>query len=268
MSDVARGLFDLDGTLTDSRARHPALDALRARAADASGGADFPIPADDGAELDRRPAAARTASPSSSAPTAPSCCSAFFASVISTIGLFENAVYDGVVEALERLTALDYRLFVATSKVEPYARRILDHFGPDPVFRRRSTAREMDGRRSAKSELLAYLLGRERIGATRRAVMIGDRRYDALGARAVGMRSDRRAWGYGDAEELAAAGADPLIETPRQIPAAVGLGLRASRLARPRQVCPTTALGWYGSSRRAIVLASSFSDSAAIASSR
>jgi phosphoglycolate phosphatase len=79
----------------------------------------------------------------------------------------------------------------------------------------------MDGRRSAKSELLTYLLGRERISETRRVVMIGDRRFDALGARAVGIRAIGALWGYGDAEELAAAGADPLIETPRQIPAAV-----------------------------------------------
>jgi phosphoglycolate phosphatase len=51
--------------------------------------------------------------------------------------------------------------------------------------------------------------------------MIGDRRHDALGARAVGMPAIGALWGYGGAEELAEAGADPLIETPRQIPAAV-----------------------------------------------
>jgi phosphoglycolate phosphatase len=69
--------------------------------------------------------------------------------------------------------------------------------------------------------LLTYLLGRERISETRRVVMIGDRRYDALGARAVGIRAIGALWGYGDAEELAAAGADPLIKAPRQIPEAV-----------------------------------------------
>jgi phosphoglycolate phosphatase len=138
----------------------------------------------------------------------------------STIGLFENSLYDGVVEALDRLTALDYRLFVATTKVEPDARRILDHFDLTRYFKQIYGA-EMDGRRSAKSELLTYLLGRERISETRRVVMIGDRRYDALGARAVGIRAIGALWGYGDAEELAAAGADPLITAPRQIPEAV-----------------------------------------------
>ena len=138
----------------------------------------------------------------------------------STIGLFENSLYDGVVEALDRLTALDRRLFVATSKVETNSRRILDHFGLTKYFAQIYGA-EMDGRRSDKSELLRYLLGRERIGATQRVVMIGDRRHDALGARAVGIPVIGALWGYGDAEELSQAGADPLIETPRQIPAAV-----------------------------------------------
>jgi len=51
--------------------------------------------------------------------------------------------------------------------------------------------------------------------------MIGDRSFDALGARAVGIPAIGALWGYGDAAELSGAGADPLIASPRDIPAAV-----------------------------------------------
>jgi phosphoglycolate phosphatase len=51
--------------------------------------------------------------------------------------------------------------------------------------------------------------------------MIGDRRYDALGARAVGIPAIGALWGYGDRAELTEAGADPIIASPRDIPAAV-----------------------------------------------
>ncbi len=220
MRDVAAAVvFDLDGTLTDSgpgiiRSTRLALERLNA-----AEGIDRPVP--DAADLswiigpplqesfaklvgaDRAQALLR-----------------LYRERYGSVGLFENSLYDGVVEALDRLTALGYRLFVATSKVEPYARRILDHFGLTKYFIQIYGA-EMDGRRSAKSELLAYLLGRERIVANQRVVMIGDRRHDALGARTVGIPAIGALWGYGDAEELAGAGADPLIDAPRQIPAAV-----------------------------------------------
>jgi phosphoglycolate phosphatase len=216
---AAAVVFDLDGTLTDSapgivRSTQYALERLNA-----AGGVAVAVPAATELRWIVGPPLQESFAKLVGADRAPTLLS-LFRERYSTIGLFENSLYDGVVEALDRLTALDYRLFVATSKVEPDARRILDHFDLTRYFKQIYGA-EMDGRRSAKSELLTYLLGRERISETRRVVMIGDRRYDALGARAVGIRAIGALWGYGDAKELAAAGADPLIETPRQIPAAV-----------------------------------------------
>jgi len=220
MRDVAAAVvFDLDGTLTDSgpgilRSTQLALERMNA-----GGGADFAVPAVTELSWIIGPPLQDSFVKLVGADRAPALL-AFFRERYSTVGLFENSLYDGVVEALGRLAALDYRLFVATSKAEPYARRILDHFGLTKYFNHVYGA-EMDGRRSDKSELLSYLLGRERNGATQRIVMIGDRSHDALGARAVGIPAIGALWGYGDAEELAEAGADPLIETPRQIPAAV-----------------------------------------------
>lgn len=46
--------------------------------------------------------------------------------------------------------------------------------------------------------------------------MIGDREYDMIGAKAVGVKAIGALWGYGALAELAAAGADALAETPAQ----------------------------------------------------
>ena len=51
--------------------------------------------------------------------------------------------------------------------------------------------------------------------------MIGDRKFDILGAKAVGISAMGALWGYGSREELSEAGAERLIATPRQIPAAI-----------------------------------------------
>ena len=75
--------------------------------------------------------------------------------------------------------------------------------------------------------------------------MIGDRRYDALGARAVGIPAIGALWGYGDRAELTEAGADPIIASPRDIPDAVDDGVRAGGIAPP--TCPHPALSRSGS---------------------
>ena len=47
----------------------------------------------------------------------------------SDVGLFENRVYDGIPEMLQRLRDGGKRIMVATSKPEVYAVRIFDRFG-------------------------------------------------------------------------------------------------------------------------------------------
>ncbi len=213
-------IFDLDGTLTDSRPGILRTTRYALKQLNAATGRQFPIP--DEADLTHiiGPPLRETFKDLVGA--------AYVEQMIGVyrgryekIGLLENSVYDGVRQALAELQKLGHRLFVATSKNETHARRIIDHFGLKKYFAEVYGARD-DGGNAIKSELLTFLLGRERIVAkTSRVVMIGDRKYDALGARAVGISALGALWGYGEREELIEAGADPLIETPHQIPAAV-----------------------------------------------
>ena len=132
-----------------------------------------------------------------------------------SVGLFENAVYDGVKEMLEELKKMGKRLAVATSKHESTAVRILTHFGLADYF-------EVIGgddpasQRDNKTKVVAYVL--ERMNAEKSDVaMVGDRKYDIEGAHALGVEAIGVLYGYGSREEFAACGADAVVETPAEL---------------------------------------------------
>jgi len=117
-------------------------------------------------------------------------------------GLFENAVYPGIPQALEAMQTR-YRLCLATAKPHVYATRVTAHFRLDSHLEAQFGP-ELDGTRNDKGALLAHALetlGREAADC----LMVGDRHHDFDAARAVGMPSLGVAWGYGSAEELARA---------------------------------------------------------------
>ncbi|BBK45462.1 phosphoglycolate phosphatase [Allostella vacuolata] len=130
-------------------------------------------------------------------------------------GLFQNSVYDGIVDALEGLASAGFVLYVATAKRTVFAVRILDHFGLSPRFVR-IYGSEPGGTLDHKGDLIAHILAREGIdpGA---AIMIGDRRHDIAGAHINGLPGIGVAWGYGGREELADAGANRVVDHPREL---------------------------------------------------
>lgn len=130
------------------------------------------------------------------------------------LGQFENLVYPGIPELLTRLGGA-YQLHLATSKPHVYARRILSHYGLAQHFRSQHGS-ELDGTRSEKPELLAYILAQEGISPDE-AYMVGDRKFDALGARAVGVTSIGITWGHGSREELKNAGVDFIFDSPADL---------------------------------------------------
>jgi phosphoglycolate phosphatase len=133
----------------------------------------------------------------------------------SDIGLYENRVYDGVIEVLDTLKGSGHRLFVATSKAHVYADRIIDHFGLRPHFDRVFGA-ELDGTRSDKSHLLAHALKQAGIDPAR-SLMIGDRSHDMVGAGNNGIKGIGVLYGYGSKDELIGAGARHVCATPAEI---------------------------------------------------
>jgi phosphoglycolate phosphatase len=205
-------LFDLDGTLTDS-----SLGIFRcfrhafARLAE-TGGPAVSLPADD-AELryivgpPLRESFAALAGEAEKERLM-----SFYLERYSPIGAFENRLYDGVVAALDALAAQGARLFVATSKNEADACAIVAHFGLTARFESVNGARR-DGSRAGKRDLIADVLAAHGL-KREEAAMIGDREFDMIGAKAVGVAAVGALWGYGAREELAAAGADAFADTP------------------------------------------------------
>ena len=75
----------------------------------------------------------------------------------STRGWSMNSLFDGIPQLLADLRAAGVRLAVATSKAEPTARRILEHFGLDEHFEVIAGA-SLDGVRATKSDVMAHAL--------------------------------------------------------------------------------------------------------------
>ena len=223
-------IFDLDGTLTDSRPGILRTTRYALQRLNETTGRAAPVPEESALDFMIGPPLRDTFA-KLVGPDLVERLLGFYHERYGETGLFENAVYEGVPQALEVLRGAGRRLFVATSKYEADARRILDHFGLAKFFAQ-IYGSQNDGGRAVKDELLGFLVARERIVAgAGDAVVIGDRKYDALGARAVGLPAIGALWGYGTREELREAGADPLIEAPRQIFDAVEATLRQNARA-------------------------------------
>jgi len=140
------------------------------------------------------------------------------------VGLFENSVFDGIPELLDQLDATQATLAIATSKPTPSATRILQHFDLARHFAFVGGA-ELDGPRQDKADVIAHtleaLLHQGAQWNADRIVMVGDRRHDIAGALAHDIPGIGVLWGYGDEEELAAAGARRIVGRPDALLAAL-----------------------------------------------
>ena len=124
----------------------------------------------------------------------------------SETGIYENTLYEGMDALLKALHEMDKQLIIATSKPTVYADKILKYFKIDQYFAFISGS-ELDGRRSKKSEIIKYAFDNMGINCLERAIMIGDRKHDIIGANEMGIDSIGVLYGYGDLQELNDAGA-------------------------------------------------------------
>lgn len=138
----------------------------------------------------------------------------------SETGIFENEVYPEIVDTLTALQDAGHILHVATSKAEIYAKRIITHFDLDRFFTSVNGS-ELDGTRSNKAELIAHILQQQNISAAD-TVMIGDREHDMIGAVKNGIPAIGALWGYGTGKELMSSGATLCARVPHLLPEMIG----------------------------------------------
>ena len=128
--------------------------------------------------------------------------------------VLDVTVHDGVPELLDVLAAAGAVLAVATSKPEPFARRVLAHTGLLPSFASVHGA-TLDGAVRHKDQVVAAALAAHPGG--RDPVLVGDRSHDVLGAAAHGLPCIGAGWGPAEDGELAAAGAAAIAAAPADV---------------------------------------------------
>ncbi len=130
-------------------------------------------------------------------------------------GLYENEVYEGIGELLEKIKSSGRKIVLATSKPEEFSVRILEHFDLMKYFDVVAGA-SMDEKRNKKGDVIKYAM--EKGGFTAdKAIMIGDREHDIFGAKENGLPSIGVLYGYGSEDELRSAGADYIAATVEDI---------------------------------------------------
>lgn len=129
-------------------------------------------------------------------------------------GMFENAPFPGIAAMLAALKDAGHELYVATSKPEGMATEILEKFRLSGFFDKIYGA-SMDGSRDTKDKVIAYLL--EELGPRDNYIMIGDTHFDVEGAAVHGIKTIGVDWGYGKNEDMIAAGAVDIVDSPAQL---------------------------------------------------
>ena len=129
------------------------------------------------------------------------------------LGIFENVLYPGIGEALGALSGAAHTLYVVTAKPVAYASRILESFAIGKFFRA-VYGPDLADRRFSKGSLVRTALKVNEI-TCQSAFVVGDRADDIDGAQENGIRSIGVTWGYGSREELA--GANALVDSAAEL---------------------------------------------------
>jgi len=139
-----------------------------------------------------------------------------FRTYFGTKGMYENEPYQGIKELLEELHLSGKRVYVVTSKLEKFAKIIVQHFGFDKYIDDLQGA-EATGEHSGKGQLITELLERNRIPKSSSVVMIGDTHYDLVGAKENNISSIAVTYGFGSLETLTDNNPDYLAESVEEL---------------------------------------------------
>lgn len=126
-----------------------------------------------------------------------------------TVGMLEQKPYDGVEAFLGELKDMGLTLCLATSKMQKQSRFALERFGLSQYIdiNNHVFARDEEGLRHTKGDVIRYGMQVLGIKDRSKALMIGDRKFDIIGANECGLDSVGVLYGYGERTELEEAGA-------------------------------------------------------------
>jgi phosphoglycolate phosphatase len=134
-------------------------------------------------------------------------------------GLSETTIFEGIGDLLENLHGR-VPLAVATSKVSTTVEPLLELLGLRGLFDTVAAPLPEAVSESKAATITTALAG---LGGPARAVMVGDRSYDVVGAHEHAIPTIGVLWGVGGERELREAGAAALVRAPSEIPPLIGL---------------------------------------------
>ena len=139
-----------------------------------------------------------------------------FQEYYSRQGMYENVPYPGIRELLYAWQRDGRKLVLATSKPEEFAVRILERFGMAGAFTLMAGGDAAEAR-VEKKMVIDYAMKKLGMKDSRGCLMIGDRKFDVLGAAAHGFPTLGVLYGFGTKEELLQAGASWLAGSVEEL---------------------------------------------------
>lgn len=131
-------------------------------------------------------------------------------------GLKRNRLYDGIKDVLKACVDNGLRIAVCSSKHERIATQVVELLGVADYFDE-ICGSTVDGSRKEKEDLIPYALERLKAEKDDRVVMIGDTKFDCIGAKKCGVDFIGVTYGYGKKQDMIENGAQVFTEFPTEL---------------------------------------------------
>ncbi len=131
-------------------------------------------------------------------------------------GWHQNVPYDGVLEMIAELDNLGKRIYIATSKLEKYAIKIVEHFEMDKYIIQLKGA-DYHAKKATKTQIISEILNTQQLLPSKEIAMVGDTVYDMEGGKENGLSTVAVGYGFGKAKELKTAQPDFFVEDVEEL---------------------------------------------------
>ena len=144
---------------------------------------------------------------------------AFYRAYYDKEGKYRNKVYSGIKEVVTTLRENGIKTAICTSKQKPVADGVAELLGITDWFDE-IVGSTLDNTIKDKKDLIPYALSKlgGNIDSDRKqTLMLGDSRFDAIGARLCGVDFIGVSYGYGSVDEMNGQGAIAIVNSPEEI---------------------------------------------------
>ena len=137
--------------------------------------------------------------------------------------MYDVDIYDGIPELLDELKKSGHTVLLITSKPLVFSEKILEKIGLAKYFDH-MVGPDLSDHSSDKKRLIEKAVDEYGLKKNE-CVMIGDTRYDIIGAVEAGVDSIAVTYGYGKNEEMKEAGATYMADSVQEVAGILGLSI-------------------------------------------